>query len=41
MINLNGIQLRNRLVTSASLLGYGAGRGRFALTGLSPIANFV
>jgi dihydroorotate dehydrogenase (NAD+) catalytic subunit len=41
VINLNGIQLRNRLVTSASLLGYGAGRGRFALTGLSPIANFV
>ena len=41
MIDLNGIRLRNRLVTSASLLGYGAGRGRFAFAGLSPIANFV
>lgn len=41
MIDLNGIRLRNRLVTSASLLGYGAARSRFALTGLSPIANFV
>ena len=41
MINLNGIQLRNRLVTSSSLLGYGAPKGRFAITGLSPLANFV
>lgn len=41
MIDLNGIRLRNRLVTSASLLGYGAPRGRLALTGLSPIATFV
>ena len=41
MIDLNGIQLRNRLVTSSSLLGYGAPKGRFAITGLSPLANFV
>lgn len=41
MINLNGIQLRNRLVTSSSLLGYGAPKGRIAITGLSPLANFV
>ena len=27
MIDLNGIQLRNRLVTSSSLLGYGAPKG--------------
>ena len=41
MIDLNGIRLRNRLVTSSSLLGYGAPKGRFAVTGLSPLANFV
>lgn len=41
MIDLNGIQLRNRLVTSSSLLGYGAPKGRFAITGLSPLVNFV
>jgi dihydroorotate dehydrogenase (NAD+) catalytic subunit len=41
MIDLNGIQLRNRLITSSSLLGYGAPKGRFAITGLSPLANFV
>lgn len=41
MIDLNGIPLRNRLVTSSSLLGYGAPKGRFAVTGLSPLANFV
>ena len=41
MIDLNGIKLRNRLVTSASLLGYGAPKGRLAILGLSPIANFV
>lgn len=41
MIDLNGIALRNRLVTSASLLGYGAPKGRLSLLGLSPIANFV
>ena len=41
MIDLNGIQLRNRLITSSSLLGYGAPKGRLAITGLSPLANFV
>ncbi|MEY3471922.1 MAG: hypothetical protein RLY63_597, partial [Chloroflexota bacterium] len=41
MIDLNGIRLRNRLVTSSSLLGYGAPKGRLALLGLSPISNFV
>lgn len=41
MIDLNGIKLRNRLVTSSSLLGYGAPKGRLALLGLSPISNFV
>jgi dihydroorotate dehydrogenase (NAD+) catalytic subunit len=41
VIDLNGVLLRNRLVTSASLLGYGAPNGRIALLGLSPIATFV
>src|ERR1043166_7517498 len=41
MIDLNGVHLRNRVVTSSSLLGYGAPRGRFALYGLSPIAQWV
>ncbi|MFM8998445.1 MAG: dihydroorotate dehydrogenase, partial [Candidatus Limnocylindrus sp.] len=41
MINLNGIALRNRLITSSSLLGYGAPKGRVAVLGLSPISNFV
>src|SRR5258708_13814699 len=41
MIDLNGVRLRNRVVTSSSLLGYGAPRGRFALYGLSPIAQWV
>jgi dihydroorotate dehydrogenase (NAD+) catalytic subunit len=40
-IDLNGIKLRNRLLTSASLLGYGAGRNRLILYGLSPIAQWV
>ena len=40
-IDLNGIRLRNRLVTSASLLGYGASRRRLILYGLSPIAQWV
>jgi dihydroorotate dehydrogenase (NAD+) catalytic subunit len=39
-IDLNGIRLRN-LVTSSSLLGYGAPRGRLVLYGLSPIAQWV
>jgi dihydroorotate dehydrogenase (NAD+) catalytic subunit len=41
MIDLNGVRLRNRVVTSSSLLGYGAPRERFALYGLSPIARWV
>ena len=41
MIDLNGVHLRNRVVTSSSLLGYGAPRGRFALYGLSPFAQWV
>ena len=41
MINLNGVRLRNRVVTSSSLLGYGAGKGKLILYGLSPIAQWV
>src|SRR5579864_1397347 len=41
MIDLNGVRLRNRVVTSSSLLGYGAPRGRLVLYGLSPIAQWV
>jgi dihydroorotate dehydrogenase (NAD+) catalytic subunit len=41
MIDLNGVQLRNRVVTSSSLLGYGAPRGRLAVYGLSPFAQWV
>lgn len=41
MIDLNGIRLRNRLVTSASLLGYGASPHRLILYGLSPVAQWV
>ncbi len=41
VIDLNGIRLRNRLVTSASLLGYGASKRRLILYGLSPIAQWV
>jgi len=40
-IDLNGITLRNRLLTSASLLGYGASKKRLILYGLSPIAQWV
>ena len=40
-VELNGIKLRNRLLTSASLLGYGRARGRLILYGLSPIAQWV
>jgi dihydroorotate dehydrogenase (NAD+) catalytic subunit len=40
-VELNGIRLRNRLVTSASLLGYGASKRRLILYGLSPIAQWV
>src|SRR5437868_9802074 len=41
MIDLNGVHLRNRVVTSSSLLGYGAPRGRVVLYGLSPFAQWV
>src|SRR5215468_3748080 len=41
MIDLNGVRLRNRVVTSSSLLGYSAPRGRVVLYGLSPIAQWV
>jgi dihydroorotate dehydrogenase (NAD+) catalytic subunit len=40
-VDLNGIRLRNRLLTSASLLGYGASKNRLILYGLSPIAQWV
>ena len=40
-IDLNGIRLRNRLLTSASLLGYGASKSKLILYGLSPIAQWV
>jgi dihydroorotate dehydrogenase (NAD+) catalytic subunit len=40
-IDLNGIHLRNRLLTSASLLGYGASKKKLILYGLSPIAQWV
>ncbi|MBV9357363.1 MAG: dihydroorotate dehydrogenase [Chloroflexi bacterium] len=41
MLDLNGVRLRNRMVTSSSLLGYGAPHGRFVLYGMSPIAQWV
>jgi dihydroorotate dehydrogenase (NAD+) catalytic subunit len=41
VIDLNGVLLRNRVVTSSSLLGYGAPRGKLALYGLSPFAQWV
>ena len=41
MIDLHGIRLRNRVVTSASLLGYGTSKRRLILYGLSPIAQWV
>jgi dihydroorotate dehydrogenase (NAD+) catalytic subunit len=41
MIDLNGVRLRNRVVTSASLLGYGASTHRLILYGMSPIAQWV
>jgi dihydroorotate dehydrogenase (NAD+) catalytic subunit len=40
-VDLNGIRLRNRILTSASLLGYGASKRRVILYGLSPIAQWV
>lgn len=40
-VDLNGIRLRNRLLTAASLLGYGAAKRRLILYGLSPLAQWV
>jgi dihydroorotate dehydrogenase (NAD+) catalytic subunit len=40
-VDLNGIKLRNRLLTSSSLLGYGASMRKLILYGLSPIAQWV
>src|SRR5213596_3171074 len=40
-VDLNGIKLRNRLLTSSSLLGYGASKRKLILYGLSPIAQWV
>jgi dihydroorotate dehydrogenase (NAD+) catalytic subunit len=40
-VDLNGVKLRNRLLTAASLLGYGASKRRLILYGLSPIAQWV
>jgi dihydroorotate dehydrogenase (NAD+) catalytic subunit len=41
VIDLGGIKLRNRVLTSASLLGYGAAKSKLILYGLSPIAQWV
>lgn len=42
MASLNGIELRGRVLTSASLVGYGAPpRARLIPYGLSPIARFL
>jgi len=41
VIDLNGVRLRNRVLTSASLLGYGAAKRKLILYGLSPIAQWV
>ena len=41
MIDLNGVRLRNRVLTSASLLGSGAAKRKLILYGLSPIAQWV
>jgi dihydroorotate dehydrogenase (NAD+) catalytic subunit len=41
VIDLNGVLLRNRVVTSASLLGYGASKKRLVLYGLSPFAQWA
>jgi dihydroorotate dehydrogenase (NAD+) catalytic subunit len=41
MLDLNGVRLRNRVVTSSSLLGYGIRRSRWVPYGLSPFAQWV
>ena len=40
-IDLNGIKLRNRLITSASLLGYGVANSPLVPYGMSPVSLFV
>lgn len=41
MIDLGGIRLRNRLLTSSSLLGYGVADTPLVRFGMSPISTFV
>ena len=41
MLDLNGVRLRNRVVTSSSLLGYGARARALVPYGLSPFAQWV
>ncbi|MDQ3809822.1 MAG: dihydroorotate dehydrogenase [Chloroflexota bacterium] len=41
MLDLNGVRLRNRVVTSSSLLGYGARRSAWTPYGLSPFAQWA
>ena len=42
MLDLNGVRLRNRVVTSASLLGYGAeAASGFFPYGMSPVGQFL
>ena len=42
MLDLNGVRLRNRVVTSASLLGYGAKpQSGFFPYGMSPVGQFL
>ena len=40
-VRLGDIVLRNRLLTSSSLLGYGASRSSLVPYGMSPISRFV
>ncbi|MBE9373455.1 dihydroorotate dehydrogenase [Saccharopolyspora sp. HNM0983] len=40
-VDLGGIRLRNRLVTSSSLLGYGVANSGVVPYGMSPISKFV
>ena len=40
-VRLGDIELRNRLVTASSLLGYGVANARVAAYGMSPISQFL
>ncbi|MER2093526.1 MAG: dihydroorotate dehydrogenase, partial [Saccharopolyspora rectivirgula] len=40
-VQLGDIHLRNRLVTSSSLLGYGVANAKLVPYGMSPISQFV